>query len=333
MSHAKLVSLVALLLVAACTKDAKDGEASGSPASPTLVEVKLDSLVSAKVEDAIPATGRTDVLKRETVASPVVGKLITMKVAEGEAVKAGQVVASVRTKESQSALEGAEVNLREARTPVEKLEAQRVFDLAQATQSLIPLRTKSGGTVATRLVQEGEQVTENESLVTILDLSTLDFRAEVPLSSIGNLRVGEAATVTLQALPDLEFPAQVEVILPQVQSQSQTLSIRLRFNDGSGESARNRLKADMAGDARIFIASRPNALLAPKTALLRNDETGTYSLVAVGNDSLAHVLPVKTGAIKGDRQEVSGEGLRPGLKIIVQGQYGLADSTRIRPVR
>lgn len=327
-----LISFACLLLAIGCGKHAKDEEGgSGETKTSVIVDVKLDSLISGTVEDIILATGKTDVLKKETVASPVAGKLLGMRVTEGQTVAAGQVVAVVRTKESESALEGAQAMLQAAHTDAEKQEAKRTLDLAQATQSTISLRTKQGGTVSSRLVQEGEQVAENESLLTILDLSTLDFQAEVPLSSIGRIRVGQAAKLSLQALPGTDFDARVVAILPQVQSLSQTLSIRLQFTDPSAGGMRKVLKADMAGDARIILTTRPGTLLAPKSALLRSDEAGTYTLVTVGDDSIVHILPVKTGTTQTERQEVSGEGLKPGLKVVVQGQYGLADSTRVRP--
>jgi multidrug efflux pump subunit AcrA (membrane-fusion protein) len=322
-----------VFLLSACDKRGQEeGGEGGSPQSP-IVQVRLDSLVSGPAEDALIATGLTDVLRKESIASPVAGKLIRLKAQEGATVKAGETVAMVRTRESESALEGAETLLREARTDAEKREAERARDLALATQSTLALRAKQGGVVANRLVQEGEQVAESESLLTLLDLSSLDFRAEVPVSGIGGVRVGQEASITLQALPGMSFPARVAAILPQVQASSQALPIRLRFldGDGSGSASRKALKADMAGEARILLSRRLDALLAPKPALLRNDETGEYTLAIVGPDSIARLKAVKPGAEAGGRVEVTGEGLHPGQKVAVQGQYGLADSTRVEP--
>lgn len=321
---------ICALACAACGRQAKDDEEAGGPGKPAVVDVKLDSLIAGQVEDALTATGRTDVLRKETVASPVAGKVLSIKVTEGASVKPGQVVATVRTKESESALEGAEGLLREAQGDAARREAQHAVDLAKATQTALALRAKLAGVVANRLVQEGEQVTENESLLTVLDLSSLDFQAEVPLSGIGRVKVGQPAMVTLQALPGEGLAARVAAILPQVQSTSQTLSIRLQFTR-EADLSRHLLKSDMAGDARIVFARRENALLAPKQAVLRSDEEGTYSIVTVGLDSVAHVVKVKPGAAQGERQEISGEGLVPGMKVVVQGQYGLADSTKVRP--
>ena len=195
--------------------------------------------------------------------------------------------------------------------------------------------------MANLLVQEGEQVAESESLLTLFDLSTLGFRAEVPIAGIGRIRVGQEAYITLQGLPGTAFPARVVAILPQVQNTSQSLAVRLRFTDAREESrsgdggalspgeSRKLLKSDMAGEARIIFSKRPSALLAPKTALLRDDESGEYTMAMVGPDSVARIVSVKPGETRNDRVEVSGEGLRPGLKVVVQGQYGLSDSTRV----
>jgi multidrug efflux pump subunit AcrA (membrane-fusion protein) len=332
-----------LLFLMACGRNAKDdGEGRGGEnAARPIVNVKLDSLVSGLAEDALLSTGRTDVLRRERISAPVAGKVLALKAAEGSTVKPGEVVAVIRTRESESALEGAQTLLREAHGDSEKGEAQRALNLAEATQTTLSLRAKMGGVVANLLVQEGEQVAESESLLTLLDLSTVGFRAEVPIAGIGRIRVGQEAYITLQGLPGTVFPARVAAILPQVQNASQSLSVRLRFTNaaavsgsedggalGPGES-RKLLKSDMAGEARIIFSKRSGALLAPRAALLRDDESGAYTMAMVGPDSVARIVSVKPGEARNDRVEISGEGLRPGLKVVVRGHYGLADSTRV----
>ncbi len=326
------IAACACACLLACGRHAKDAEEEGGAAAPAVVDVKLDSLIVGPVEEVVTAPGRTDVLRKETIASPVAGKVLALKVAEGATVRPGQVVAVVRTKESESALEGAQSLLNEARTEAARGEARRALELAQSTQTALSLRTKLGGVVASRLVQEGEQVAENESLMTIIDLSSLDFQADAPVAGIGRIRSGLSATVRLQSMAE-DLPARVAAVLPQVQSASQTLSVRLQFGVVPA-TVRPFLKSDLAGEARIVVARREGALLAPKAALLRNDETGAYTLAVVGADSVARLVEVKPGAIQGDRQEIAaeGQGLKAGDKVAVQGQYGLADSTKVRPV-
>ena len=89
--------------------------------------------------------------------------------------------------------------------------------------------------------------------------------------------------------------------------------------------------SDMGGVASIVTGRHPGVLIVPKSALLRNDETDTYTVVVATADSLARILPVEVGARTDSTAEVAGKGLLPGMRVVVEGNYALADSTRIAP--
>lgn len=324
----KWFSLAILLFGLACSRHAK--ETDESKTTTPVVEVKVDSLVLGNVDDGILVTGHTDVLIKETISSPMAGRLVALNVSEGDVVHAGETVATVRTRESESVIEGAQALLRQAKTVNEKQDAKHAVELAITTQNQINLKTKLNGVVSGRWVQEGNLINENESLLTVLDLSTLDFQAEIPLTETPKIRVHMSATISLQALPGLKYLAEIMALSPQANTSSQTFSARLKIKSESKGAKTSGLKADMTGEAFIILGNRKGVLLAPKKAMLRNDDNKTVSLVIAGPDSIAHVLLVQVGASQGDRQEVSGEGIAKGVKIIVEGQYGLTDSTRIR---
>lgn len=86
----------------------------------------------------------------------------------------------------------------------------------------------------------------------------------------------------------------------------------------------------MTGVCRIFTGVHHNVLIVPKTALLRNDETETYSVVVVQPDSVARIIPVTLGVLADSLAEVAGTGLVPGMPVVVEGNYALPDSTRVR---
>jgi multidrug efflux pump subunit AcrA (membrane-fusion protein) len=131
-----------------------------------------------------------------------------------------------------------------------------------------------------------------------------------------------------QSVSDVQYPAVVEATYPESELQSQTQRVRLRLRDGGGR--RNPLKPDMMGVCRIITGVRHNALIVPKVALLRNDETDTYSIVVVHADSIARILPVTPGVTSDSTAEVAGGGLVPGMLVVVEGNYALPDSTRVR---
>ena len=136
------IACLFLALVIGCKKQDNDGEESDSGEGAPIVDVKVDSVICGSIEDFIIATGKTDVLKRENVATPVAGKILSLKVSEGMSVKPGEVVAVIRTKESESALDGAETLVHDAHSETEKSEAQRALELAKSTQSTVTLRAK-----------------------------------------------------------------------------------------------------------------------------------------------------------------------------------------------
>ncbi len=76
-----------------------------------------------------------------------------------------------------------------------------------------------------------------------------------------------------------------------------------------------------------------NALIIPKSALLRNDETNTYSVVVMTADSLAQTVPITVGSSTNSTVEISGNKLQKGTIVITEGNYALPDSTKVTVVK
>jgi multidrug efflux pump subunit AcrA (membrane-fusion protein) len=90
------------------------------------------------------------------------------------------------------------------------------------------------------------------------------------------------------------------------------------------------MKTDMFGSARIVTGVRRGVLLVPPSAVLRDDETNTASVVVIFPGSIARTLDVTVGAAGKDLVEVAGQGLSEGQLVITEGNYGLPDSTQVR---
>jgi len=313
-----------------CTQHHGGDDEGEGPSANAVVAVKTVSVARGDLETVVTATGNTDALRKEKIVAPIAGTLLSLKVLEGTPVRPGDVVAVIQPKETRAAITGAEVLLRAARTDAERAEAARAMQLARAAQNNCVVRSAAGGIVATRSATEGELVAENADLMTLVDLSTLIFVADVPVRDVAQVRPGEKAAVSFQALPGELFGAKVDAVNPRSDPQSQAVRVRIGFTGPEGQRKRL-LMSDMGGVARIVTGKRPGVLIVPKSALLRNDETDTYTIVVATADSLARVLPVEVGARTDSTVEVAGRGLLPGMRVVVEGNYALADSTRIAP--
>jgi multidrug efflux pump subunit AcrA (membrane-fusion protein) len=324
-----LLSACTLIVIGCTKKTAADDEANAAKAT---VAVKTISLHRGEMATLVESVGRVDALRKQKLFSPVAGKVTSLSVLEGTVVTAGEVLAVIQTKESQAAIAGAESLLRTAKSSEQKEEAQKSLDLAKSSENSVPIRASFNGTVSSRSISEGEFVSENAELFTVIDFSTLVFIADVPARDLRSLAVGQRAAITLQALVGKDIQATVEAINPQTDMSSQTLRVRMKFT-GASSGLTKLLKTDMIGTARIVIGQQRGVFIVPKSAVLRNDETNAYSVVTFNADSLALSLPVEITGMTDTSVAISNHGLKEGMSIITEGNYALADSTRITVVR
>jgi RND family efflux transporter MFP subunit len=328
-----LISLLfALSLIAiGCAKKTASEDEEGGNVKAT-VAVKMTFLHRGDMATVVESVGKVDALRKQKLFSPVAGRVTSLTALEGATVAAGEVLAVIQTKESQAAIAGAEALVRSARSAEQKAEAQKALDLAKSSENSVAIRALFSGTVSTRSISEGEFVSENAELFTVIDFSTLMFVADVPARDLPLLSVGQRAAISLQSLTGKDLQAAVEAINPQTDITSQTLKVRLKFT-GPTSSLAKLLKTDMIGTARIVTGLHKGVFIVPKSAVLRNDEVNAYSVVTFNADSLASSLAVEIVGMTDSTVAITHHGLKEGMSIITEGNYALADSTRITVVR
>jgi RND family efflux transporter MFP subunit len=210
----------------------------------------------------------------------------------------------------------------------QKQEAEHALELARQSDNVAALRAPFDGYVAQRLVSENEIVAENAELATLIDLSTVVVVAQVPMQDIGSVKVGQKALVEFSSIDGRRLDARVDAISPQAMIESQTVPVRLRFTEDK-TSLSTSIRTEMIASVGIVAGKRSNALFVPKQALIRNDETGQYSLFTMTGDSIARRIRVEVGVQLDSMVEVRTDRLSAGMSVIVEGSYGLADSARV----
>jgi multidrug efflux pump subunit AcrA (membrane-fusion protein) len=318
---------IALVLVALVTNGcSRSRSGDGEDGELPLVTIRPSLVRKGTITTSVSATGRTDALRKQDVVSPVNGLLVSLKVLEGAVMKRGDVIAVVSPKEAHYAIIGAEARLQSATTEAERRDARAALDLARSHQNEVVVRAGADGVVASRRVSEGQLVTENESLVELVDLSSIVFIADVPLRDAMHIRNHQAAMVSLPALPGTEIHGAVDAVYPQSDAKSQTVGVRILLADAPPV---HLLKIGMIGQCRIVTGVHNDVLIVLRQALLHDDETNAISIVAVTTDSLAYHVPVAVRAITDSLAEIEGEGIHPGMIVALEGNYGLPDSTRV----
>lgn len=202
--------------------------------------------------------------------------------------------------------------------------AKARYDAAIAQLSYSEIRSPIAGVIADRSLYAGEMAAAGSPLVTVVNVSRVIARTNVPVSQAASVKVGDTGTIA-QTESGNQVSGKVTVVSPAVDPNSTTLEVWVEA-DNPGE----KLKPGATVHVSILAETIPNAIVIPATALLPSDEGGVQVMV-VGPDSAAHEKKVDLGAREADKVQVV-KGLDVGEKVITGGGVGLDDGAKVRIV-
>ncbi len=322
---ATAISIVGLLIWG-CGGDSA-GKEEISPPDP-IVGVEIAPILQRTVPVTIVVDGSTDVLDRQTVVSPIDGTVLSLSVEVDTKVKVGDTLALIRTRDSEASISGARRLLAEATNAVQRDDARKALQIAEEGQHVVPVLAGRNGVVVDRMVSAGQTVLANSELLRLIDLSTLDFVANIPLQELSRVTVGQRCLVRFPSLADRSFVGSVASLSVQSDQGNQTAPVRIDF-DSPATATTSALSIGMMGTATIAVGEHSDVLVVPVPALLRNDIENTYTIYKVDADSLARAVPVTVGVVDDSLAEVASPLLHAGESVIVKGNYEVSDSTRV----
>jgi len=178
--------------------------------------------------------------------------------------------------------------------------------------AVFSLNSPIAGTVIERNATVGASVGTDANLFKIIDLSRVWIDANVFEKDLARVRMGQEVKVNLPALPGSTYTGRVILIDSVVDPETRTIKVRTEVANPD-----SRLKPDMFANVEIVTDLNRSAISVPQTAVL-NDGGKTVVFVAEGNGYQKR--EVHTGIQNGDRLEIV-EGLSPGEKVVVKGNY------------
>lgn len=315
-------------LLAGCSGGDRPDASDAAPApadSGIATPVRVAAARRTTMDVTVTAPGRTEALKQDRVRAPFASRLMNLRVTDGDRVAAGQVVAEIVSKSSEAALDGAEDMLGSARTAADSAQAHRAVAIARQNLVLHALHAPAAGVVLSHAAAAGDYLDENEVLLTITEAGGVYFEAEVSQADVARVRPGDRATIEMPAMGASHVAAVVHGILPTASSQNLSSPMRLDFSPPRAE-----LPVGLFGTATIVVATRPNVVVVPATAMLTDDVTGSKRVAVVGANGHAHWVDVRTGVSRDGQVEILGSAIAPGAFVIISGQVGLPDGARVR---
>lgn len=246
----------------------------------------------------LPVSGTIQAVRQATVKAKVPGEVRAIGVREGEAVRAGQLIARIdtadleaRLAERNGALESARAQLALAektramnnRLLAENFISQNAYDGSQSTHDVAVGNVKSaeaqvrlaqnalkdasvaaplGGIVARRHVQAGEKVAVESPLVTIVDLSDLELAALVPASDVPELAIGMPVELSVDGFGERRFRGAIGRISPATEPGTRAFLVYVTLRNADAS-----LRSGMFATGRVALAASAPAATLPLAAV------------------------------------------------------------------
>jgi RND family efflux transporter MFP subunit len=200
--------------------------------------------------------------------------------------------------------------------------AKGKYEQAVAQLGYSDVRSPISGVVADRPLYPGEMASAGSPLLTIMDISTVVARANVPIGQAAFLKVGAPATIT-ETDANIEAQGKITVVSLAVDPATTTVQVWVEAPN-PGE----RLRSGVTVKINAVAQTINDTVIIPQPALLPNAEGNTVVMV-VTPDMVAHERKVTIGVRQGDKVQVL-SGLKPGEQVITVGGVGLEDGAKVR---
>jgi HlyD family secretion protein len=301
------------------------------------VVARIDSVPASSERDAAAALVRA--ADADQAAAQAHAEDAGRALARGRELRGGGLLPQADLDALQAAADAASAQAEAAQKRAVQARAQlaRASDLVGKTAIVSPL----DGVVTRLPVREGEMVVigiqnmPGTTIMTISDLAVINAEVKVAEAEILNVRVGQPATVSLEAVPSRTFAGEVIEVgasaLPVVGTgaAAREFKVKVRVRD-----PQEGLRPGLTCDADILVGEAKDALAVPLQAVVLRGEPGRErpGVFAVEGRT-ARFVPVETGMIGGVEMEVK-RGLAEGREIVAgpwQSLKDLQDGAAIRP--
>ncbi len=272
------------------------------------------------------------------------GTLSRVYVEEGQAVRAGQLIAEMDKTQARNMLAAAEAQMKQANDALVRMkqlhdngslpeikwvetqsaveQAQASLDLAKKNLADCSIRTPVSGIVGKGVKQAGETVLPAMPVASILNINKVRIVVSVPEKEIANFTSKTPTVISVEALGGRTY--QGGIITKGVESDGTTHTYDIKIHL---QNADHRLLPGMVCQVKASGTTARGQMAVPITAVQKNAK-GEQFVWTVKNGK-AHRNVVTTGRASGNRIAIE-QGLTEGEEVVTEGYQKLSEGTEVK---
>ena len=348
----KIKAAIAVVLVVACAAGGYNYYTK-QQAAKQAAAVETTPVTRMNLKSTVSATGTIRPVNSVEVSSKVTARIKNVLVKENDTVTAGQIVATLDATDYEEKRNQAQYKVNNTKSKYER--AQYLYSIGADTQEQLEDAKMSYDTAVSSLAESQSNMNEmtivapmsgvvvgepqtpgtmavqgNSSptvIMRIADLSSKRILAKVDETDIGNVKVGQSATFTVDSYTGKTFTARVSKISQTDTSNSWNINTSSSSSSSSSSSASviyyyvtldvddpdNELLPSMTARVEINTAEKTDALVVP-ISTLKTDANGSYVIVKNADGSQENRY-VSTGIYSDEYVEIL-DGVSEGENVV-----------------
>lgn len=214
---------------------------------------------------------------------------------------------------------GRDIRQAESRLAQAKARLQLIETQLQFTE----LRSPFGGSITEQFLYPGDMAKPETPIFTIMDLSTVVARAQVPEEQTGAIRLGQRAFFTPSRQDQSPFEGRISLVNKAVDSARRTVEVWCEISNPSRQ-----LRAGEFGNLSIITGVALQSVVVPSAGIQFVGGSHEGWVMIVDEKHTAHKVEIRAGEVFDGKTQIT-HGLKGKELIIVEGGYGLPEGTEV----
>lgn len=340
----KILLLVAILILTACSKSTGDNGANNQQNQVKPTDVAVTKVVLSNIDDYYTVPGVVEAWDDIIVPSETSGPVTWIGKEEGSFIEKGEPILKINTDNLQANLNSAKVQLEDDRKEFLRQKnlyaqksvsqkqydtAKKAYDLSEVSYQLAldefnksTIKSPVTGIIDDVIPNVGEYVSPGKEVARLIDMTKLKIYVNVPENDVRYLRLGQAVDVYVAEIGGDKNIKKGVINYISVVSDPKTLTHKVRVDVELDRDIRpgRIVRVD------IIRQSFKNVMVVDMYAVIDKDG---QKIVYINKNGIAEERNVITGDMIGSKVIII-SGLEPGDELITSGQQFLSNGASIR---
>lgn len=338
-----LHTIIITLLIASCGKkqETKKTEAE------EILTVEVQPVSRKYLSEPIIASGVLSSKSEMKLAFKTGGMIRRIYVQEGQSVQEGQLLAELDLSEIDAQVRQAKLGLEKSERDLERVKklyadeattltnvqdattgfdvAKQSVQVAEFNQKLSRIYAPTSGRILRKISEQGELITPFAPAF-ILGTGESAYIVNVGLADrdVVKVKIGDVATVYLDAYPNEAFQARITQIAQTVNPATGTFEAELQIQPNG-----KKLISGFVAKAEISTGKGVSTLAVPIEALVEADKNTAFVYSYNTKNQSVSKIPVSIGSIFGSNVAII-SGISEGTQIVTKGANFLSDKTKVK---